>query len=443
MRKIKRSLCYNRNIMQFPRIFLVRQNFPDRRIPDVAGEVRKQLGGSPFASRLKPGSRVAIGVGSRGINNIATIVREVVAYWKSQGMQPFIFPAMGSHGAATAEGQADVLAHYGIIEQTVGCPIVSQLEVVSLGKTADGIEAFMDRTAYDADGVMLVGRVKWHTDFAGKIESGLFKMMAIGLGKFAGAQRYHTYAYKLGLEHVIRSVGRQVLKSGKILGGLAILEDAHHSTAKLDAVPVEIMEQREEENLALVKTWMGKVPVDLDILVIDEIGKNISGAGMDTKVINRNIQSVYNPFPDLHKFERIFARGLSSLTYSNGVGLGMADIVTDRLVNGIDWVPTHINSLTASTPSAIRTPIHFPTDRECLERIMPTVGKLDMSEVTFGWIRNTMKLAVLGLSENLKPEIEKDPLLEILGPARQMEFDREGNLVELLVEEMQPAHVGH
>jgi hypothetical protein len=429
--------------MDFPRIFVVRQNFPDRRIADVGSEVRKQLAGSPFASRLKPGSHVAIGVGSRGINNIATITREVVAYWKAQGMHPFIFPAMGSHGAATAEGQADVLAHYGIIEQTVGCPVVSQLEVVSLGKTADGIEAFMDRTAYDADGVMLVGRVKWHTDFAGKIESGLFKMMAIGLGKFAGAQRYHTYAYRLGLEHVIRSVGRQVLKSGKILGGLAILEDAYHNTAKLDAVPVEIMEQREEENLALVKSWMGKVPVDLDILIVDEIGKNISGAGMDTKVINRSIFSTYNAFPELHKFERIFARRLSSLTYNNGVGLGMADVVTDRLVNAIDWKPTHINSLTASTPSAIRTPIHFPTDRECLERIMPTVGKLDMAEVTFGWIRNTMELAVLGLSENLKPEIEKDPTLEILGPAREMEFDAQGNVVDVLIDQLQPAHAGH
>src|SRR5262249_35235763 len=163
------------------------------------------------------------------------------------------FPAMGSHGAASAEGQAQVLAHYGITESQMGCPIVSQLEVVSLGKTADGIEAFMDRMAYESDGVMLVGRVKWHTDFAGRIESGLFKMMAIGLGKFAGAQRYHAYAFRgLGLEHVIVTVGRQVLESGKILGGLAILEDAYHNTAKLDAVPLEKMEQREEQSLALV-----------------------------------------------------------------------------------------------------------------------------------------------------------------------------------------------
>ena len=233
--------------MRFPRLLVTRQKFPDRRIPDVAAEVEKQLAASGFAARVKPGARIAIGVGSRGIHNYAPIVRSVVRYWHEHGMRPFLFPAMGSHGAATAEGQADVLAHYGITEAAMGCPIVSHLDVVSLGKTADGIEAFMDKTAYESDGVMLVGRVKWHTDFAGKIESGLFKMMAIGLGKFAGAQRYHAYAYRLGLEHVIRSVGRQVLKSGKILGGLAILEDANHNTAKLDAVPVEEMEQREED----------------------------------------------------------------------------------------------------------------------------------------------------------------------------------------------------
>ena len=281
--------------MQFPRLLVIRQKFPDRRIVDIAGTVRAQLAAAGFASRLKPGARVAIGVGSRGIHNIATIVHSAVQYWKEQGMQPVIFPAMGSHGAANAAGQAEVLASYGITEASVGCPLISQLEVVSLGKTADGIEAFMDKVAYDSDGVMLVGRVKWHTDFAGRIESGLFKMMAIGLGKFAGAQRYHAYAYRLGLEHVVVSVGRQVLQSGKILGGLAILEDAYHNTAKIDAVPVDVMEAREEQNLALVKSWMAKIPMDLDILVMDEIGKNISGAGMDTKVANRGVQGEYNP----------------------------------------------------------------------------------------------------------------------------------------------------
>ena len=419
--------------MQFPRLLLVRQKFPDRKIPDVAAEVHKQLAASSFAARLKPGSRIAIGVGSRGIHNIATIVRNAVQYWKEQGMRPFLFPAMGSHGAASAAGQAEVLANYGITEATMGCPMVSQLEVVSLGKTADGIEAFMDKAAYDSAGVMLVGRVKWHTDFAGKIESGLFKMMAIGLGKFAGAQRYHTYAYHLGLEHVIYSIGRQVLKSGKILGGLAILEDAYHNTAKIDAVPLELMEQREEENLALVKTWMGKVPMDLDILIMDEIGKNISGAGMDTKVANRGVQGEYNPWPDTPKFQRIFVRDLSEHTYNSAVGLGMADVVTDRLVNRIDWQPTMINSLTANTPAAIRTPIHFPTDRECLERIAPTVGRLDLDQVTYGWIRNTMELGRLSLSENLRAAVESDPLLEIEATI-YFEFDHRNNLISPFVE---------
>jgi hypothetical protein len=417
--------------MQFSRLLLVRQNFPDRSIRDIPSTIRKELSAAPFASRLKPGARVAIGVGSRGITNISTIVHSVVDYWKSQGMHPFIFPAMGSHGAATAEGQADVLAHYGIIEETMGCPIVSALDVVPLGATPEGIKTFMDRTAYESDGVMLVGRVKWHTDFAGKIESGLFKMMAIGLGKFAGAQHYHTYAYRMGLERVICSIGRQVLASGKILGGLAILEDAHHNTAQLTAVPVETMERREEELLSLAKSWMGKIPMDLDILILDEIGKTISGAGMDTKVVNRGVQGQYNPWPDAPSFERIFVRDLSPMSYGNGVGLGMADVIHDRLLEKIDWTPTRINSLTASTPAAIRTPTHYPSDRECLERIAPTVGKFDPSDITIGWVRNSLELGTVALTENLLPQIHSNPLLEIIGPAQEFAFDSDGNLAGL------------
>ena len=423
--------------MQLPRLLPVRQKFPNRALADVAGEVQRQLSASGFRARVKPGARIALGVGSRGIANIATIVRSVVEYWKSQGCQPFIFPAMGSHGAATAEGQTDVLAHYGIHEATMGCPIVSALDVVSLGKTDDGIEAFMDQNAFKSDGVILIGRVKWHTDFSGKIESGLFKMMAIGLGKFAGAQRYHTYAYKLGLEHVIRSVGRQVLKSGKILGGLAILEDANHNTGQLTAVPVENMESTEEELLALVKSWMGRIPMPLDVLILDEIGKNISGAGMDTKVVNRSVYGDSNPWPGEPRIERIFIRDLSNNSYGNGVGLGMADVVHDRLLQKIDWHPTRINSLTASTPTAIRIPVHFASDLECLERIAPTVGKVDLSEVTYGWIKNSLELGFLKLSENLRDEIANNPMLEIVGPAEPMEFDRVGNLEGLISQQLE------
>ncbi len=432
-------------MVAFPRILPVRQKFPDRRIADIPAAVKRELTASGFGSRLKPGARIAIGVGSRGIANIATIVRSVVEFWKAAGFQPFLFPAMGSHGAATAEGQADVLAHYGIHQATMGCPVISNLDVVPLGKSDDGIDAFIDKSAFDSDGVFLVNRVKWHTDFAGGIESGLFKMMAIGLGKFAGAQRYHTYGYKLGLEEVIRSVGRQILRSGKILGGMAILEDANHNTAKLSAVPVEEMERKEEENLALVKTWMGRIPFPLDILIIDEIGKIYSGAGMDTKVVNRGVNGEYNPWDTAPRFERIYLRGLSEHSYGNAVGVGMADIVHSRMLKTINWNPTHINSLTAGTPAAIRTPIHFSNDRECLERIAPTVGKVDPSQVTIGWIRNSLEISTLALSENLLPEIQSNRMLEILGPARDLPFNLGGDLpqCETFIGVQESAHAVH
>jgi len=428
--------------MELPRIVRVRQKFPDRGLKDVAGSVLAELNASPFSTRVKPGARVAIGVGSRGITNISTIVKAVVGYWQSVGAKPFIFPAMGSHGAATAAGQADVLAHYGITEATMGCPVISQLEVVSLGKDENGIEAFLDKEAYNADGVMLVGRVKWHTDFAGKIESGLFKMMAIGLGKFSGAQRYHTYAYSLGsLERVIRSVGRQVLGTGKILGGLAILEDAFHHTAQVTAVPVENMEKQEEELLELVKSWMPRVPFDLDFLMIDEIGKNISGAGMDTKVVNRGVNGEYNPWPG-PKFKRIYRRDLSGLSYGNAVGFGLADVIHDRLLGKIDWTPTSINSLTASSPAAVKTPLHYGSDLVCLQKFWPTVGKLDPKEVTLGWIKNTLELSPLALSENLLPLIKERPDLEILGEPEAFELDAAGNFRTTLFNphDLLPAH---
>jgi hypothetical protein len=343
-------------------------------------------------------------------------------------MHPFIFPAMGSHGAATAQGQADVLAHYGITEATMGCPVISQLEVVDLGATQEGLHAYLDKLAFASDGVMLIGRVKWHTDFAGAIESGLFKMMAIGLGKFAGAQKYHTHAFNIGLERVIRSVGRQVLKSGKILGGLAILEDAHHNTAKLAAVPVDNMEHREEELLALAKSWQGHVPVpQLDLLILDEIGKNISGAGMDTKVVNRSVNGEYNLWPNTPVIRRVIVRDLSGNTYGNAVGIGMADCIHSRIVPQIDWTPTRINSLTASTPAAIRLPIHFPSDRQCLEMLAPTVGKADLSQVTIGRIRNTLELSLAELSENLLPVIHSIPSLEVIEGPKPMDLDGEGN----------------
>jgi hypothetical protein len=414
------------------RLLLVRQNLPDLRLADVRAEAHRQLEHSDFAARLHPGARVAIGVGSRGIANIADIVQSVVQYWRGNGMRPFIFPSMGSHGAATSEGQADVLAHLGITEQSMDCPIVSRLDVVSLGQTGDGVEVFMDAAAHAADAVMIVGRVKWHTTFTGRLESGLMKMMAIGLGKFAGAQKYHTHAQRLGLEHVIRTAGRRVLQSGKMIGGLAILEDAHHNTAKLDAVLADCMEQRDEENLALVKSWMPRLPCNVDVLIVDEMGKNISGTGMDAKVVNRGPSCEYNPWPGLPSIGRIFVRDLDPETYGNALGIGMADVTTDRLVGHIDWEPTRVNALSSGIPSRIRVPAHFASDRECLDWVAATAGKVDRAQVTYGWIRNTLELGRLAISHNLRAGTDGQTQAEVEGEI-EVKWDADGNLVSPFV----------
>jgi hypothetical protein len=273
--------------------------------------------------------------------------------------------------------------------------------------------------------------VKWHTTFSGRIESGLMKMMAIGLGKFAGAQKYHTHAQRLGLEHIIRTAGRRVLQSGKMIGGLAIVEDAHHNTAKLDAVPAGCMEQRDEENLALAKSWMPRLPCDLDVLIVDEMGKNISGTGMDAKVVNRGPANEYNPWPGLPSIGRIFVRELAAKTHGNAMGIGMGDVTTDRLVRQIDWEPTRVNALSASVPARIRVPTHFASDRECLRWVAATAGKFDPADVTFGWIRNTLELDRLAISPNLRARIDGQPQIEVEGEI-DVRWDEAGNLLSPL-----------
>ncbi len=409
------------------RLLIVRQNYPDLHLADLGAHVRRQLERSGFATRLPPGARVAIGVGSRGIADIAAIVHVAVEYWRAHGMAPFIFPAMGSHGAATPQGQADVLARYGITEQSMGCPIVSSADVTWLGSTDDGIEVCMDAAAHAADAAMIVARVKWHTTFDGRIESGLMKMTAIGLGKFAGAQRYHAHAQRLGLEHVIRTVARRVLQSGKVIGGLALVEDAHHRTARIDAVPAECMERRDEENLALAKSWMPRLPCDLDVLIVDEMGKNVSGTGMDAKVVNRGPTCEYNPWPGVPSIRRIFVRDLDPLSYGNAMGIGMADVTTDRLVERIDWDATLVNASSSGIPSRIRVPAHFASDRDCLRWIASTAGKLDPAAVTYGWVRNTLELDRVVVSENLRPEVDGRPQIEIEDEF-DARWDESGNL---------------
>ncbi len=387
--------------MPFPRVAAIRQRFPDRRLQDIPGEVRRELASAGFGAGLKPGARVAIGAGSRGITNIAIIVRAVVDYWKSIAAQPFVFPAMGTHGAATAEGQANVLANFGITAETMGCPIVSSLEVVSLGATPDGIETYLDRQAYESDGMMFVGRVKRHTDFEGKIESGLFKMMAIGLGKLTGAQRYHVHAYRMGIEAVVRSVGRHVLRSGKILGGLAVIEDEGHNTAKVSAVRAEEMERREEELLAIAKSWVARIPVPaLDILIVDEIGKDISGTGFDTNIVGRYHTPYASGGP---KITRVGVLDVTDKSNGNANGLGILDLTTKRAFDKFDFEQTYPNALTSTVPMSVKLPMVLKNDRQAIQAAIKMSNVMDRTAVRMVRIKNTVQLGEIEISENLVP----------------------------------------
>jgi hypothetical protein len=301
--------------------------------------------------------------------------------------------------------------------------------VVTLGTTPEGIETYFDRNAFESDGVFLVNRVKWHTTFDAPIESGLLKMAAIGLGKLQGATNYHRHAVRLGLGEAIRSAGRHVLASGKIIGGLAVLEDAHHDTAKVEAVTAARLEQEEEHLLALTRSWMARILFDeVDILIVEEIGKHISGVGMDSKVVNRHPWGGVNPWPWAPRILRIYVRDLSPLSYGNAVGIGMADMISERVHEKIDWKVTKVNALAASNLFAVRTPLRAQTDREALEVLSKAVGRSDASEVTCVWVRNTLELSHLVATENLLPAVRGRNDIEAIGAPCDWEFDGDGNL---------------
>ena len=414
--------------MTLPKLVPVLQHFPSRRLTDVTAAVRADLAARGIGTGLPRGSRVAIGAGSRGISNLSAIVRATAAHFRELGLEPFVFPAMGSHGGGTAQGQIDVLAHYGVTEETAGCPIVSSLEVVSLGRTPDGIDTWADRCAWETGAIFLVNRVKWHTTFEAPLESGLMKMAAIGLGKLEGASQYHCHVTRLGFGAVIRSVGRHVISTGRLLGGLAIIEDAHHDTGLVAALPAAEIEQREEELLALARSWMARILFDeVDILVVDEMGKQISGVGMDSKVINRHPYGGANLWPWAPRITRVYVRSLSPQSYGNAVGVGMADMISDRLYKAIDWNVTKVNAFTASNLSAIKTPLRAANDREALETLSRVVGRFADADVTCVWIRNTLELSRIVATENLLGAAHSGDI-EPAGSPVEWEWDRDGNL---------------
>ena len=417
--------------MSFPKVLRVQQKFDPTHIVDIPAKISQEISKLKLSSRIKPGDTVAITGGSRGINNIALIIKSVANELKGLGTRPFIFPAMGSHGGGTAEGQRMVLEHYGITESSMGVPIQATMETVQVGETEQGIPVLVDAYAHSADHIVVVNRVKPHTDFNGEIESGLCKMMVIGLGKQRGANIYHRANIKYGYNLVIGSVSKIVRKECKVLFGLGVVENAYDETAFIEAIASPDIELREKQLLLLAKTNLARIPFDQgDVLVIDEMGKNISGSGMDTNVIGRSITQREGA-PSKPFFTRIVVRDLTEESNGNAVGIGLADLVTKRLVDKIDYKPMYMNAITSTNVEAARIPPSFDTDREAIEVAFSTCGTEPESS-RLVWIKNTLKLDQFIASEAFLDEIQNRSSLKILENLGELPLQSNGELVPLL-----------
>jgi len=409
----------------------VRQKFDALVVKDIPETVTLELAKLHLPKSINAGETVAIAVGSRGIANIDTVVKAIVSNLKLIGAKPYIIPAMGSHGGATAEGQIDVLRHYGITDEAMGAPVLATMEVVQIGETEDELPVLVGKDAYEADHIVILNRIKSHTDFSGVIESGLMKMLAIGLGKQKGANMYHRAFFRYGFEHVIRTVSQVVLSSGKIAFGVGLIENAYGQTARIAAMLADELEITEQKLLVEAKKLSGSLPFDeLDLLIVDKMGKNISGTGMDTKIIGRLMQN-FEPEPQKPAILRIFVRDLTEESNGNACGVGLADFTTTRLVEKIDRPATYMNSITALGPQKVRTPVYYDTDREAIENALDTVGLTKSKDCRVVRIKSTLHLGEVEISESLLPAAQTKSDLEIIGELRDMEFDKYGNLKPL------------
>ena len=414
--------------MALPKMVRIEQHIEAPIVEDIRAAVRVELDQIDAASLVKKGDRIAITGGSRGVANIDIVIKATADYLRELGAKPFVVPAMGSHGGATAEGQRDVLAHYGITEETVGAPIEATMDTVEIGKTADGLPVLLDRNAAEADGIVPLNRIKAHTDFKGSIESGLLKMMAIGLGKQRGANMYHRAFFHHGFEHVILTVGSLMLDTGKVVFGLGLVENAHEHTAKVAAMLPNELIRRERELLVEAKSLMGRLPFDtLDLLVIDWMGKNISGTGMDTNIIGRMMQN-FEPEPEKPAILRILVRDLTEESNGNATGVGLADFTTTRLVEKVDRYATYMNGITGLGPQKSKIPFYYDTDKEAVEVALNTIGLTPPEDAKVARVESTLKLATLDISEAFIEDAKLRSDLEIIGEVKPFEIDDSGNL---------------
>lgn len=408
-----------------PKMVTVRQLLDHSHIDpaDLPELVRTEL--EPMRGRIRPGMSVAITCGSRGVCNIAVITRAIVDFVKSCGGQPFVFPAMGSHGGATAEGQREILRGYGVTEETMDCPIRATMEVVQVGETEEGMPVFVDRYAYEADGIILCGRVKAHTAFRGPYESGILKMSVIGLGKQHGAEHVHQDGFS-DLGRLLPMIARVVFDKTKILGAVAVAENAFDQTCIVEGLLKEEIFEKEPDILRRAKERLGRIFFDdIDVLVVDRLGKDISGDGMDPNITGRFAV----PYMESEKkVQHIAVLDLTEETHGNCNGLGLADVTTRRLVEKIDVDCTYPNVVTSTVLCTPKIPLFAHSDRACIQIALKTCNYIDRENPRIVHIKDTMRLEEIEISQAMLEEARANEHIQILGEPHDWPFDEEGNL---------------
>jgi len=416
-----------RPAMRLPRFCEIEQRLYARRVPHPGGAVGEACTSAGLLARLRTGQRIAITVGSRGIANLAEITRAVADFVKGAGGRPFIIPAMGSHGGATAEGQTAVLRALGVTPSSVGAPIRASMAVVRLGDTSHGLPVFVSRVASQADGVIIMNRVKQHTDYTGDYESGLVKMLAIGLGKREGAAAMHSRRCA-SLREDVPEAAAIILRRLNLVAGIAILENGYNQTADIIGLRPERLFSRERQLLRRVRRRAARLPFpQLDLLIVDWIGKDISGIGMDTRVVVRRMLWEEPEFRGI-RIQLIAALDLTEASRGNPLGVGLADLTTDRLIGKMDRQALQTNVLHTGWLNRAKLPLSFPNDREVLRAALLALGKPDPRRVRIARLRDTLHLGRMLISEGLLREARRHPRIRVLGKPQEIAFDRAGNL---------------
>lgn len=409
-------------------MFEIEQKFPANKLVDIPTKIHREMKENLPIEYLQKGSEIAITAGSRGISNIVEILQECVRYLKDAGYKPFLVPAMGSHGAGTAQGQIEVLHHLGITEESVGAEIRSSMEVELLGQTEKGQPVYMDKNAYHADGILVINRIKAHTAFRGKVESGLSKMVTIGLGKIKGASFVHSDG-ALQMAENIEEVSLFALQNSPILMGLAIIENGYDETADIVGVSKENWHEQESELLQYSKSMMPSLPIDnIDVLIIEEMGKCYSGTGMDPNIIGRwRIDGV--PEPERPFVSKIVVLDIADQSFGNAQGIGLADFTTQRLVDKMDRKSTYTNALTATFLRRAMLPMIYASDKEAVETAIQSLGpKIKKESIKIVQIPNTLHLKRISVSLSVLNELEKTNREFILKDPHKIEFTQDGNL---------------